>query len=183
MVFIDESGLLLTPLVRRTLAPKGQTPILQHQGRHHHKVSLIAALTLSPQARHLGLYFSTLIDDHFEKVAAAWFLRELLKHLRGPVIVVWDRGNNHRGPEIRQLEAEFPRLTLEPLPPYAPELNPVEQIWTWLKWSRLSNFAPRDTQELDEKAFAELNAIRHDQDRLLSFWRGSDLPQPRALAA
>ena len=183
MVFIDESGLLLTPLVRRTLAPKGQTPILEHQGRHHHKVSLMAALTISPRGRHLGLYFSSLIDDHFETVASAWFVRQLLKHLRGRVIIIWDRGNNHRGPDIRKLQADFARLTLERLPAYAAELNPVEQTWSWLKWSQLSNFAPNDSKELDTRAFLELDAIRKDQARLSSFWRGSELPLPRALAA
>lgn len=183
MVLIDESGLLLAPLVRRTLAPKGQTPILKHRAKHRDKVSLIAALTLSPQHKHLGFYFSSLVNGSFDGLAVAWFMRQLLKHLRGPVIVVWDRGTMHRGPEIRQLLADYPRLTLESLPPYAPELNPVEQVWTYLKWHRLSNLAPVDTTELDQIAFAELHSIRKNQPRLRSFWSGSDLPWPRALAS
>jgi transposase len=183
LVLIDESGMLLAPLVRRTLAPKGQTPLLKHRAKHRDKVSLIAALTLSPKIQRLGLYFSSLVNDHFEVVAVTWFLRQLLKHLRGQVIVVWDRGNMHRGEDIRQLLADYPRLHLEPLPPYAPELNPVEQIWTYLKWQRLCNFAAADAQELDEVVFRELHHIRYDQDRLRSFWNGSDLPWPRALAS
>jgi transposase len=182
LVFIDESGLLLTPLVRRSLAPKGETPTLEHQGRHRDKVSLIAALTISPKGRHRGFYFSTLIKDHFESFATAWFVRELLKHLRGPVILVWDRGNNHRGPAIRELQANFPRLILEDLPPYAPDLNPVEQVWSFLKWDRLANFAPLNVNELELAAFEVLDEIRDHQDRLQSFWDGSDLPKPRALA-
>jgi transposase len=183
LVFIDESGVLLAPLVRRTLAPKGQTPILTHRAKQRDKVSLIAALTLSPRNQHLGLYFSTLINDHFESTAVDWFVRQLLKHLRGPVIVIWDRGNMHRGPAIHQLQEDFPRLTLEFLPPYAPDLNPVEQVWTFLKWHRLSNFAPADTRELEHKAFDELFGVRKNQNRLRSFWQGSDLPWPRALAS
>lgn len=183
LVLIDESGVLLAPLVRRTLAPKGQTPVLKHRAKQRDKVSLIAALTLSPRSQHLGLYFSTLINDYFESTAVAWFVRQLLQHLRGPVIVIWDRGNMHRGTEIRQLQDDFPRLTLEFLPPYAPDLNPVEQVWTYLKWSRLSNFAPADTTELEKKAFGELFGVRKNQHRLRSFWRGSDLPWPRALAS
>jgi hypothetical protein len=180
---IDESGMLLAPLVRRTLAPKGQTPLLKHRAKHRDKVSLIAALTLSPIQQHLGLYFSSLVNDHFEVEAVAWFLRQLLKHLRGHVIVVWDRGNMHRGEDIRQLLAAYPRLQLESLPPYAPELNPVEQIWTYLKWQRLCNFAPSDAHELDEAAFGELDNIRYNHDRLKAFWDGSELPWPRALAS
>ena len=175
--------MLLAPLVRRTLAPKGQTPILKHRAKHRDKVSLIAALTRSPRKHRLGLYFSTLINDHFEAVAVDWFLRQLLKHLRGPVIVVWDRGNMHRGPEIRQLQADFQRLELEFLPPYAPDLNPVEQVWTYLKWNRLSNFAPLDPKELEQRAFNELQSIRKKHSRLRSFWRGSKLPRTRAIAS
>ena len=183
MVLIDESGLLMAPLVRRSLAPKGQTPLLLHKAKHREKVSLIAALTIAPKRQRLGLYFSSLINDSYDSWTVAWFLRELLKHLRGPVIVVWDRGPMHRGPEIRQLQKDFPRLHLEYLPAYAPELNPVEQVWTYLKWNRLCNYAPSDCHDLEEKAFRELNDNRHNQSRLRSFWEGSELPWPHALAS
>lgn len=180
---MDESGALLAPLLRRTLAPRGQPPILKQRAKHRDKVSMIGALTRSPLRRHLGLYFGTLLDGSFDQVAVAWFLRRLLRHLRGPVIVVLDRGNMHRGPAIRQLLHDHPRLILEPLPPYAPELNPVEQIWTYVKWSRLCNLAPRDSQHLEKLVRRELRVIRTDQQRLRSFWSGSALPRTRALAS
>jgi putative transposase len=184
LVLIDESGALMAPLLRRTLAPRGQTPIFKQQGKHREKVSIIAALTIAPKRQRLGLYFANLTNDYFEQVAVAWFLRQLLQHLRGPVIVVWDRGPMHRGDAIRQVLADFPRLSLEQLPPYAPELNPVEQIWTFLKWSRLCNFAPEDVRELEEKIFQELQTIRFEQKRLHSFFEASKLPFPtRALAS
>lgn len=173
----------MAPLVRRTLAPKGQTPILRVKGRHREKVSLIAALTLSPRRRRLGCYFTTLVNHHFDQQAVAWFLQRLLRHLRGPVIVVWDRGNMHRGPDIEQLLERNPRLRLEQLPPYAPQLNPTEQIWTYLKWNRLCNHAPANAAELDGVVFKELHAVRHNQDQLRSFWLGSELPAARALAS
>ena len=184
-MFIDESGFLMSPLVRRTLAVKGQTPQLlhnvRHKGRGRDKVSVIGALTLSPKLHHLGLFFSSLVNDYFDHSAVAWFLRELLKHLRGPVIVVWDRGPMHQGPEIRQLQQDFPRLQFEQLPAYAPDLNPVECVWSYLKWGRLSNYAAPDPQTLDKTLFQELHCIRDDQDFLRGFWRASDLPLPRAL--
>lgn len=174
----------MAPLLRRTLALAGQTPIFKRQGKHREKVSNIAALSISPKRQRLGMYFSTLKNDFFEQTAVAWFLRQLLRHLRGPVIVVWDRGPMHHGDAIRQLQADFPRLSFEELPAYAPELNPVEQIWTFLKWSRLCNFAPADVHELEEKVFQELHAARLDQKRLRSFFDASELPFPtRALAS
>jgi putative transposase len=50
------------------------------------------------------------------------------------VLVVWDNGSMHKGEATRQLRKEFPRLNIELLPPYAPELNPVEQVWSHLKF-------------------------------------------------
>lgn len=177
----------MAPLVRRTLAPRGETPVLKHKlthrGRGRDKVSLIAALTLSPQIQRLGLYCSSLVNDHFDNVAVAWFVRQLLRHLRGPVIIVWDRGPMHRGPAIRQLLADHPRLQVEELPAYAPELNPVECLWSYLKWDRLGNFAPKDCQELEQTAWQELQDLQGKQERLRGFWDGSDLPWPRAMAS
>ena len=182
MVFLDESGLLLSPLVRRTLSPQGETPILEVKAKQRDKVSLISALTLSPLGQHLGFYFSTLLNDFFESTAVVWFLRELLKHLRGQVIVIMDRGNMHRGREMDDLQKAFPRLHVEYLPAYAPDLNPVEQVWNYLKWNQLANYAATDTIDLEHRAFQILHGIRYDQQRLLSFWKSSDLPLPRVLA-
>src|SRR5215471_4449657 len=58
LVFIDESGLFLIPFVRRTWAPRGRTPILKHRMRHHCRLSLIGAISISPQRRHLGWYLN-----------------------------------------------------------------------------------------------------------------------------
>ena len=177
----------MAPLVRRSLAPKGQTPVLvhkvTHQGRGRDKVSLIAALSLSPKNQRLKLYFSSLINDYYDSFTVAWFLRQLLQHLRGPVIVVWDRGPMHQGPEIRQVLQDNPRLTLERLPAYAPELNPVEPLWSYLKWDRLSNFTAADSESLEATACQELEQLRNDRQRLRAIWDGSDLPWPRALAS
>jgi putative transposase len=187
LVFIDESGFLMAPLVRRTLAPEGQTPQLVHRVRHHgrgrDKVSTLAALTISPKNGRLGLYFTTLVNDYFDHVAVAWAVRQLLKHLRGPVIIVWDRGPMHQGPDIRQLQRDYPRLTIEQLPPYAPDLNPVECIWSYIKWGRLCNFTAPDSQTLEKHVFQELHGIRTNQQRLRTFWQGSELPLPRALVS
>ena len=56
IVLIDESGFFLNPLVRRTWAPKGHTPVLTGFGRHRRKVSTIAAISVAPGRRRVGLY-------------------------------------------------------------------------------------------------------------------------------
>ena len=133
-VLIDESGAFLSPPVRRRLAPRGKAPIIKVPGRKRQKVSLIAALTLAPRQNRIGLYFRCFPDRHVTQVEAAQFMRDVLKHLRGQVHVIWDRGDTHKGDAIRGLHRDYPRLTSHWLPSYAPELNPVEFVWNHAKY-------------------------------------------------
>jgi hypothetical protein len=102
--------------------------------------------------------------------------------LAGRFVVVWDGGPMHKGDPIRQLATHCAdRLTLEALPPWAPELNPVEPLWGWLKYDRLCNYTPHDAHELDGRVVAELAAIRDDQVFLRNLYHASELPLPRTL--
>jgi DDE superfamily endonuclease len=182
LALIDESGLLMAPLVRRTWAPRGQTPDLHQSGAHRQKVSVAAALWLSPRRDHLGLYFRTLPNGYFDNWYVAAFLEALLRELAGRFVVVWDGGTMHKGGPIRQLTTHFAdRLSLEDLPPWAPMLNPVEPLWGWLKYDQLCNFAPHDALELDGRVVTELTAIRGDQAFLRNLYHASELPLPRTL--
>jgi transposase len=100
------------------------------------------------------------------------------KHLRGRVIVVWDGGSNHKGPLIRALCSRFPRLHLEPLPAYAPELNPVEFIWSHLKYGRMANFVPRHVRHLKQVVQTHLHEVGQSPGLLKQLWKGSKLPFP-----
>jgi transposase len=172
----------MAPLVRRTWAWRGQTPVLEQRSKHREKVSVAAALWLSPQRDRLGLIFQTLLDDYFNNHRTATFLAMLMRELPGRMIVVWDGGSMHKGDPIREQVEHFqPRLSLERLPPYAPMLNPVEPLWSWLKYSRLCNFAPADARQLNAAIVRELTSIWQDQDVLRNFWHASDLPFPRTL--
>ena len=175
IVLIDETGCMLNPLVRRSLAPRGQTPILVQDGGRRQKTSVIAALSLSPRRGRVGLYFSTFPNGTYNGEMTAWFIRSLLRFLRGQVTAVWDNGGHHGGPHIRQLASDFPRLTLERLPPYAPELNPVEYLWSHLKHDKLVNLAAADVDALDELVTRKLNDVALDQQLLRTFFQGSPL--------
>lgn len=107
---------------------------------------------------------------------SAEFLRELLRHLRRRVIVVWDGGPMHKGEAIREVLRRFPRLSLERLPPYAPELNPVEHLWNHLKYGQLANFFPDDVFQLDKVMNHHLARAKRSSARLRSFWQSCDLP-------
>lgn len=176
LVLIDESGFLLSPLVRRTLAPRGHTPLLKSWGGQHQRVSATAALTLSPRRHRPGLYFRTYPKTFVNQERAADFLRHLLRHLRGAVIVVWDGGPMHHGEAIRAVLRDYPRLSLEKLPPYTPELNPVEYLWNHLKYGVLSNFVPDDVFHLDGILKQHLRRVKLSPQRLRSFFKHSGLP-------
>lgn len=175
-MLIDESGLMMAPLVRRTQAPRGQTPVLKQKGSHRDRVSVIAALSYPPVRSCPTLYFQTLPRTYVNGERAAVFLRHVLRHVRGHVIVLWDRGSMHKGPAIRKLQADFPRLSIENLPPYAPELNPVEDLWNYLKYDELANYLPDSVDGLNATVVEELRLVQRDRSRLETFLEMSELP-------
>src|SRR5579863_6998130 len=131
LVFIDESGFLLIPSVRKTWSPVGQTPILRHRYQHN-RISAICGIAVSPKRFHCSLY-CPLYEDNIQSDEVAVFLRHLLRQIPGPLIVLLDNGNIHRGDAIEELLSRTSRLYLEPFPPYAPDLNPDEGVWNHLK--------------------------------------------------
>ena len=171
------------PLLRRTWAPRGQTPVLRQRGKQREKISIAAALWWAPwQQRQLGIIDQTLKNAYFNNHRMAEFLEHLMRELPHRLIVIWDGGGMHKGDPIREAVHRFtPRLSLERLPPYAPMLNPVELLWSWLKHSRLANYAPPDADTLQQRIRQELDVVSTDEDFLKSMWRASELPLPRAL--
>ncbi len=133
---------------------------------------MLAALSLSPRRGQLGLLFRTLQDGYFQTSHLVSFLRDLLQHFRGRVIVVWDGWKVH-GAALRQVASS--RLEAVTLPAYAPDLNPVEQLWGRLKWSDLANEAFLDSTELLKRLQPLLHATAESQSRLRSFWEGAKL--------
>ena len=175
VVLIDETGLQLSPLRRRSWAKRGCRPILRQLAGARKRVSVIAALTLSPKTLRRNLFFQTLIDGTFDSTRIAAFLRDLLKHLRGKIIVVWDNGPMHKGPAIRKLHERNPRLTVKHLPPYAPELNPVEALWSHLKYGYCANLIANDLDQLDDEAMNFLVDTKLDQKNLQAYWKQTPL--------
>ena len=176
LVFLDESCFQLTPTVRRTLAPRGQTPILPCWDRRD-KISAISAITLTPQRYLPGLVFQLLPDKenfHGEEVVA--FLKTLRRQWRR-FTVVWDRSQIHsRSKVVRAYLAAHPEIVAEDFPGYAPELNPDELVWCWTKYGRLSNYAAPDLRELRGHVQAELEDLRDHPYRLLDFIDHTELP-------
>src|SRR4051794_36379489 len=168
---------MLTPTVRRTLAPRGKTPIIRSWDRHD-RISAISAVTVSPRRRKLGLYFRLLPDDanaHGEDTVD--FLKQLRRHIPGPMTILWDRGNIHdRSKVVRAYLARHPEIETEKLPGYAPETNPDEMVWQHTKHGRPANFAPGDTAELRSELIGELLRVQRSPELLSAFIRHARIP-------
>ena len=162
LVFVDESGFMLTPTVVRTWAPRGQTPIFRHSQRHD-RISVISAISVSPTRRRIGLYYQW-HHHNIREIEAVDFLRHLLRHLRGHVVLAWDNLGVHKGGRVKRLCGRVPRLHLEYLPAYAPELNPDEGVWRQTK-HRLANGSPADRFDLALSLITELASLRRSPSR------------------
>lgn len=182
LLLLDESGLLMTPLLRRSWAPRGHPSESRYKAQHREKVSVAAALWLPPKRDQLHMAYQTVANGYFTNVEVADFMGCAVRALPGPVIAIWDGGTMHEGGPIRALvEESHGRLDIEPLPPYASELMPLEFLWRWLKHGRLSNFSPQDAAQLNEAITREMDAVPDNQELLSSFFHQSRLPLPRTL--
>jgi transposase len=172
--FVDQTGLSEVPTVRRTWAPSGLTPVLSHKASWT-KVSVMGGLTVSPKRRRLNLYQTHYVNRAVKSPDVVEFFRDLLLHIEGPVIVVADRGNIHRSREVKRFLARATRIQLEFFPPYAPDLNPIEAVWSNLKAARLANFCPSGPRELVRGLRRASAEIRSDQNLLRGFVKSTPL--------
>ncbi len=129
--------------VVRTYAPRGQTPILQVPLTRDH-LAVISGITAQ------GQLVMQVRRRAFTGGAVVSFLKQVLRQIRGPVLVIWDGAPIHRGKVIKVfLRTEgAARLHLEQLPGYAPDLNPDEGVWNYLKYSELGNVSCHDLDDL-----------------------------------
>jgi transposase len=168
IVFVDESGLSQRPHRCRTWAPRGKTPVLQYHFNWK-TISIAGGLTL------WNFYFQ-IFDKAVGKQETIIFLAHLLEHLRRPLLVVWDRLPAHRsklaGEFLDSLEGQ---IATEYLPPYAPELNPVEYLWGYWKHHQLPNVWAKELWDLTDSARQTLKRLRRRPRLITAFWQQSTL--------
>lgn len=164
---------MLQPVVRRTWGLKGQTPVHKSWDRRE-RLSTMSAITVSPGRRRLDMYFSlrdqNIVHEDFEEFAA-----NLVRRKQNRVILVIDRWAVHRAGAKRLLKRFAKRLYIEWLPPYAPQLNPVEQVWARSKYADLANYIPADVEELGRAVRGSLRRTRGRRDLLRSFFQHAKL--------
>ena len=166
----------MAPFVRRSWAPRGRTPLLSQRTRTHQKLSIIAALCVSPRRDRVQLYFRLHPQTNIATPQVIDFLRQLRRQVRSPLVLVWDRLRAHRSKSVSRFVEHTPSLHTVLLPPYAPELNPVEMVWGYLQTNPLANSPFFDLSRLTATTRHHGRRLQRRQLLLRSFVRHSPLP-------
>jgi transposase len=166
---------MMAPLVRRSWSPSGQTPILHQRTRSHQKVSVIGALAISPTRSTVRCYFRLLPNENFTAQRIVDFLYQLESQIKAPMVIVWDRLQAHRGKLVQSFLRTHPEIRTTLLPAYAPELNPIEHGWGYLKTNPMANLAPSGVDHLASTARQSLWRMKRNQSLLQSFINHSPL--------
>lgn len=168
-VFVDESGFYLLPGVVKTYGPEGETPIVDEwQTRDH--LSVMGGVT--PQ----GKVYSLVRPTSLNGLHTIEFLLHLGHVVGDRLLVIWDGSPIHRRAEVQEFLAEVgDKIHLERLPPYAPDLNPVEWLWRHLKEVEMRNLMCLDLEELHMELHLALDRVRQRPRLIQSFFAGAGL--------
>ncbi|MFD9623248.1 IS630 family transposase [Streptomyces virginiae] len=186
IVFLDESGVSLLPRIRRTYSPRGRTPLLRHR-LNRKRASMAGALghhSTDPE-RGARLCFHLKPGSH-DTTALIEVLEQMKVFYRGErVVLVRDGLSAHRSRAMRAWVADQDRLTLERLPAYAPELNPVEPLWSSLKKRELANLAGDHLADVADATAQGIHRINQNPQLPWSFLTHTGLtihpPHPQNL--
>src|SRR5262245_58185287 len=139
-----------------TWAVRGQTPVLRVPLTRDH-LSAISGVT--PDGRR----FLQVRQTAYNGQAVVAFLRVLLRKIPGNILLIWDGSPIHRAQPIKDFlrRGAARRLWLEQLPGYAPDLNPDEGIWNYLKRVELANLCCPDLDTLQLELIRARERLRH----------------------
>lgn len=176
LIFADEAGLLMSPLVKRSWAPRGETPVLKTKTRSHRKISAIGGLTTTAAGRAQGLIFRLHPGKNIGAAECVAFLEQIQLNFPGRhVFVIWDGLRAHWSKKVDRWLNRHPKVQTFKLPPYAPELNPIEYVWGNVKYHRLANLTPESEAELHLHAKFAICEARRDKDLLRSCLRHASI--------
>ena len=174
MIFIDETGFSQRPSLRRTWAPEGPTPVLKEHFNWK-RLSAIGAVAWRPGEAKTRLFLSPR-PGSISTPEVVEFLRNLRRHVAGPVVVVWDRLGAHRSNvTMTHVTAQAHWLRVEYFPAYAPELNPLEYLWATFKGKDVANYPADSIAELDDHLRRSVRRVRRRTDMGLNFIKHAGL--------
>jgi transposase len=162
--FLDEAGFDSEPRLGRTYGLKGQTPVVATTGQRQ-KVNVISAVN----AR--GAFWCQMYTERLNAQLFVQFLKELMAGRTEKVYLVVDGHPAHKANLVKDLVKEMEgRLELHFLPPYAPDLNPDEFVWSYMKTNGLSKKPLRQNESLKARVESDLSTIKRNRGLVRSFF-------------
>lgn len=146
LVYLDETGIDRYYHREYCYAQKGQPIIGQISGKRYYRTSIVAALNVGKVLSPLQ-YSGTMESALFE----TWFEEYLMRELPDHSVIVMDNAAFHRKKPLMEIAKKHGHHIMF-LPPYSPELNPIEKLWAKLKKylrKTLSQYDDFDTALMD----------------------------------
>lgn len=149
----------MAPNLQRTWAKRASTPVIRTFTQKQ-KISAIAALTMTNSGRKKDIFFRLHPKKSIKTREFIAFLAQLRQAYKNKkLIIVWDNFRAHKSKKVQRYAAKH-KIHLEYLPAYAPELNPVEALWGYLKNHALSNYVPESLENFRLKSRGELIELK-----------------------
>jgi len=162
--FLDEAGFQSDPPLGRTYGLKGQTPVVQTSGQRQ-SINAISAVN----AR--GQFWAATYPGKLDAETFVIFLKNFMKGRTGKVFLVVDGHPAHKANVVKRHIAELKgRLELHFLPPYAPDLNPDEFVWGYMKSNGVSKKPLKQNESLRERVEQDLREIQRNKKLVRSFF-------------
>ena len=186
LCFEDEAGQTLRPPRARTWGRRSQTPQVAVSGKGSGRVSIAGLVCVRPGHRPRLIYR---VRTHrgrkgerrsFAETDYAALLDAAHQQLGAPIVLIWDNLNTHISHAMRGLIAARDWLHVIQLPPYAPDLNPTEHVWSHVK-RNLGNLIVHGIDQLAAIAKNRLKRIQYRPELIDAFFIHTGLnlePQP-----
>jgi transposase len=162
--FLDEAGFQSDPVLGRTYGLKGHAPVVATSGQRQ-SINAISAVSAK------GGFWYDLYAGKLNAARFVEFLQDFMKGRRERVMLVVDGHPSHKAKKVQAyVQSLGSRLELHFLPPYAPDLNPDEFVWSYAKTNGVSKKPLQQNESLKKRVESDLKAIQQDKPLVKSFF-------------
>jgi len=162
--FLDEAGFHSDPVLGRTYGLKGHTPVVATSGQRQ-SINAISAVSAK------GGFWYNVYAGKLNAARFVEFLQDFMKGRRERVMLVVDGHPSHKAKKVQAyIQSLGGRLELHFLPPYAPDLNPDEFVWSYAKTNGVSKKPLHQNESLKKRVESDLKTIQQDKRLVRSFF-------------
>ena len=163
--WLDEASIRSDDPLMRTWGLKGQTPVVKTSGQRQ-GINVISAISNN------GGFWYHLFSGKFNADKFIECMRDLMANRKKPVFIIMDGHPVHKSKKVKDFVSQSNgRLSIFLLPPYAPELNPDELVWNYIRQTGTARSPLKEGESLYERTFIDLELIAQDKKLVKSFFK------------